>query len=185
MNKGLMSVITAVALALPLMAQTNVPPVTDTNLPPAVSVVGQLETFLAGAGTNLMLVPYGIYSSGDKSAGGGIALAYKLNDYVVPAFRIDYLHKEFYQGSVTAQFQLPIHTASWLTLFPFGIAGASVPFSGAGGDNGTVQGVAGLGLAVRINGTGWIAQHLDLIGDWEKWSAIKGDQYRFGLVIKF
>jgi hypothetical protein len=182
-TKKLLSCISLLALlALPALSQTNTPPIT--NPPVTVQVIGQLETFLSGAGTNLFVVPYGIYSSGEKSAGGGIALAYKLSDYVVPAFRIDYLNKEFYQGSITTQLQLPIKF-SLFNLYPFGLAGASVPFSGAGGNNGTVQGVAGLGLAINFNGTGWIARHIDLVGDWEQWSSIRGDQYRFGLVIKF
>ncbi len=176
--KRLLSLLGLVALTA--TAQTN------TNLPPAsVQVVTQLEQFLSGAGTNLMVIPYGIYSSGDGGKyGGGLCLAYKLSDYVVPGFRIDYLHSQFYQGSITTQLQLPIKF-SVATIFPFGLAGMSVPFSGAGSDNGTVQGVAGLGLAVKFNGGGWLATHLDLVADWEKWSAMNGDQYRFGVVLKF
>lgn len=102
------------------------PAVALTNPPPLVGVFGQLGQFLAGAGTNLIGVGYGIYSSGDKSAGGGVALAYELNPYAVSAFRVDYLNKEFYQGTITMQLQLPIRPASWCTLYPFGVAGASV-----------------------------------------------------------
>jgi len=183
MKTKLMTIIGLLALACSGFAQTNItiPP----DAPAPVQEAGSVLNFLSSAGTNLMVAGYGIYSTGSRSAGGGIALAYKLTDFIAPAVRLDYLNRSFYQGSFSTQLQYPLTFGNKITVVPFALGGVATPFGGAGKDNETVQGIAGVGLAVRMDWLGSFGKHLDLIADWEKWSATSGNQYRFGVLYKF
>lgn len=162
--------------SLSVIAQTNPPPtLTDTNLvPPAAST---FLSFLAGA-TNLMVAPYGIVGTEGKY-GGGIALAYKLSDMIVPTIRMDYYDGRVWMPSADMQLQVPLLLGGKVTFIPFGFAGIATPLTGKGSDNFTPVAIIGAGGAVRI-GAKW-----DLVGDIEKWSGFKGEQIRFGVLYKF
>lgn len=157
------------------IAQTN--SVTDTN-----SVItgpaGKIITFL-GEGSNYIIAPYGIYDTGSKSFGGGIGIGYKLNDFVVPTIRLDYINKDIWMPSGNVQLQAPMTLFNKVTTIPFVFAGAATTVSGRGSQNGEAVGIFGVGMAVRIG------KHWDVVGDWEQWSTFKGDQYRFGFAYKF
>jgi hypothetical protein len=165
---------------LSVEAQTNTPPVA-TNGVVSTSFLSDVLTFFK-EGTNFIVVPYGIVTSGSNNkydGGGGIALGYFVSQYFVPGMRVEYLNKAFYQASFTSQLEIPIVLAGKFTVVPFAIGGAAVPFGGSANDPGSVQGIAGAGLAVRISSK-W-----DLLADIEKWSATPGQQYRFGVGYKF
>lgn len=180
----LMAVLFMASACVGARAQISTNGVTLTNPPPVVTLSGKVLGFLS-QGSNFLIAPYGIYSTGTKSAGGGVAVAYKVNDFVLPTIRLDYLDKNFYQGDFTTQLQYPITLSqSNLTVIPFVLGGVATPFGGAGSANTTVQGIAGLGMALRLDFLGGFGKQCDLVADWEKWSASPGDQYRFGIAIK-
>lgn len=172
------------ASEFPTKAQTtNEPP----PLPP-VATNGISTSFLSDTikwfaeGTNFIVVPYGIVSSGNNGkygGGGGVALAYEVSKYFDSGMRIEYLNKAFYQGSFTSQLQVPVTLFGKVTVVPFLLGGVAVPFGGGAADPGSVQGIAGTGLAIRLSAK-W-----DLLADVEKWSSTPGQQYRFGVGFKF
>lgn len=176
--------VTLLALCGIASAQTtNTPP----PLPP-VATNGVSTSFLTDVvdffanGTNFIVVPYGIVTSGSNNkynGGGGVALAYAVSQYFESGMRIEYLDKAFYQGSFTGQLQVPVNLFGKVTVVPFLLGGVAVPFGGGAADPGSVQGIAGAGLAVRLSSK-W-----DLLGDIEKWSATPGQQYRLGVGYKF
>jgi len=175
--------IVSILFATLAIAQTNSPPM-DTNLPPEVTTLQTVENFLS-QGTNFYVVPFGTITSGNNgkySAGGGVALAYEISKNFVTALRLDYLNKAFYQGSLNAQFQVPIHLGSF-ELDPFVLAGAATPFGGGANNPGTIQGIVGTGLALRFASTGAWSHFLGLY-DIEKWSATPGVQHRIGLAVQ-
>ena len=122
-----------------------------------------------------MVAPYGIYDSGTKSAGGGVAALYKLNDYVAPCVRMDYLNNNLFMPSGNLTLQYPLPALGKFTLVPFAYGGLALPLAGKARDNGNLSVITGIGLALRIS------SHFDLITDWENWTGFKGDQYRFGV----
>ena len=182
MRMGLMGLIGLMTVLMAMGQDTNTVPA-----PIPVEAPPQATSWLSflSSGSNFMVAPYGIFSTGPRSVGGGVAVAYKISDYIAPAMRIDYLNSSFYQGSLSAQVQYPIHFGSNITVVPFGLAGAATPFGGAGDNNLTPQGIAGVGAALRLDFLGGVGKRLDLIADWEKWSATRGSQIRLGLLYKF
>lgn len=137
--------------------------------------------FITTAGvSNWMVAPYGIYDSGSKEFGGGIAVAYKLSDFVVPTLRMDYLHSEIWMPSADLQLQVPLTIAGKWKAYPFVFAGIATPVSGQHDDNGTAVGMFGAGLAIRLS------NRFDLVGDVESWqgASFSGLQYRFGILFK-
>ena len=170
--------VTLLTLGGVVTAQTNLPPVATNN---ASGFLTDVVNWFS-QGTNFIVVPYGIVTSGNNGkygGGGGVALAYEVSQYFESGMRIEYLNKAFYQGSFTAQLQVPITLFKKVTVVPFILGGVAVPFGGGAANPGSVQGIAGTGLAVRLS-TKW-----DLIGDIEKWSATPGQQYRLGVGYKF
>lgn len=173
-----LSLIASVTIAL---AQTNTPPVpAPTNAPPALSgPVMDALTFMSTATTNWMIGAYGIYDQGTKSAGGGIGVGYKLSDFVVPIMRLDYLNDGLWMPSGNLQLQLPLTIMGKVTVIPLAFTGIATPLAGKGNDNGSAVGILGIGLAVRV------AQHWDVLADYEKWSGFDGNQYRIAAAYKF
>lgn len=169
------SIILAASIALVAQAQT------ETNTPPGViSGPGAEVLSFLGTASNLMVVPFGTYSTDNGGKfGGGIALAYKASDFVCPMLRFDYLDKQITMPSAALQLQLPVTIAGKITVIPFAFSGVATPISGKGNDNGAVSGMFGAGAAVRIS------SRFDLVGDIEKWTGFKGQQYRFGVLYKF
>jgi hypothetical protein len=136
----------------------------------------------ANAGTNFWLVGYATLTRGENaklSTGGGVALAYEVSKNFVAAFRGDYLNQDFYQVSINAQLQLPVHIGP-VELIPFAVAGVATPFGGGNSASSHVQGIAGAGAALRFGKPKTLISHFLLLGDAEKWSATDGVQYRVG-----
>lgn len=148
-----------------------------TNVSIITGPASRVIEFLS-AGTNYMFAPYGIITT-DGKVGGGIALAYKLSDFVVPTLRFDYLDKAVWMPSASVQLQAPLVIGGKFTVIPFAFAGIATTVAGRGADNGDPVGIFGVGAAVRV------AQHWDLVADYEKWSGFSGDQIRFGVLYKF
>ena len=149
----------------------------STNTPVLTGAGAELIQFL-GTASNIMVAPYGTYSSEGKG-GGGIALAYEVGNFIAPMLRFDYLDKEITMPSASVQLPAPITIAGKLTVIPFGFTGVATPLSGKGNDNGSVQGIFGAGLAVRVT------SHLDIVFDVEKWTGFTGQQYRGGILYRF
>ena len=178
------------ATLLMALAVINSEAQTDTNAPPLppVATNGPSVGFFTDTinwlaeGSNFIVVPYGIVSSGNNNkyeAGGGVALAYSISQYVVTGMRMEYLNKDFYQASFNGQLQVPITLFKKVTVVPFVLGGVATPFGAGSTGINPVQGIVGAGMAVRLSSK-W-----DLISDVEKWSAVPGQQYRFGIGFKF
>ncbi len=191
--------ILALATALTVSAQTNSPAQTNQIVfPPGTPAEVPAILGFLNESSNLMVIPYGIYSSGPRDYGAGIALAYKFNDYAGAAYRADWLAGKgnlsgFYQMTLGLNLEYPIVllrggllTKAPLMVVPFGFAGAAMPFGGAGSKNHSAQAVVAVGGALRLDSFGAWGKHIDLIGDYEEWTAITtSKQYRFGFVYKF
>lgn len=172
---------------------------TDTNpAPPVLSGPAWDAIQFLGSGSNWMIAPYGIFSTGSRtsgsdwvagkhSIGAGIGVGYKVSEFVVPTMRLDYLDGELWMPSASLQLQAPIKLLNKVTLIPFVFGGLATPIAGKGKDNGTAIGIYGAGAAVRLDfisksTSKWVP--IDVIADFEKWGGFDGSQYRFGLVWK-
>lgn len=173
MKKHILPLLAALALALPIHAQTL------TNLPTFLDGPGGKVWDFLTASSNIMIAPYGIISTDGKKFGGGIGAGFRVSEFVVPTLRLDYYDGRVWMPSASLQLQLPVTLAGKLTAIPFAFGGLATPLSGKGNDNGSAVGIVGVGLAVRI-GTHW-----DIIGDLERWTGFAKDQVRLGVVYKF
>lgn len=154
----------------------------DTNAPPDTgSIIGgpasSLLDFL-GTGSNWMIAPYGIVST-DQKFGGGVAVGYKISNFVVPTMRLDYFDGQVWMPSASLQLQAPLTILGKVTVVPFAFGGLATPIAGKGASNGSAVGIFGAGAAVRIS------SKFDIVADYEKWSGFKGAQMRFGILYKF
>lgn len=151
---------------------------TDTNAPANPIIDSPVFGFLSH-GSNFMVAPYGIVNTTDGKYGGGVAVAYKINDFVAPMMRVDYYDGTVWMPSASLQLQAPITLFGKFTVVPFAFSGIGTPIAGKGKDNGTAVGIFGAGLAARVS------THFDLVADVEKWSGFNGQQIRFGVLYKF
>ena len=156
---------------LSLPAQT-----VSTNTPVVDSPVFQ---FLASSSSNWFVAPYGIATTKASKYGGGLAIGYKLSDYVAPVMRLDYLDGTLWMPSASLQLQVPFTLFGKVTTIPFTFAGIATPIAGAGTLNGSAVGIYGAGAAFRLT------TKFDFVGDIEKWSSFPGQQIRFGVLYKF
>lgn len=132
--------------------------------------------------TNWWICPFATYSETGKDFGGGLAIGYNLSQFVAPVLRIDYLRGSCYSMQGDLQLQVPVKLFGKVEVVPFGFAGAATALSDAGGHEGELIGVFGVGAAVRLS------KHFDVAFDWEMWSGGQFDadhQWRFGLLYKF
>lgn len=158
-------------------ASASVP---DTNAPPVISGPGwDAFQFLTSSGSNWMVATYGIYDMGTKEVGGGIGAGYRLSEFFIPTMRVDYLADRVWMPSASIQLQAPLRLMGKLDLVPFVFSGIATPISGRDEDNWDIQGIFGIGAAIRIN------EHWDIIGDYEKWGGFEGEQIRAGILYKF
>jgi len=151
---------------------------TDVSLPREAT---QWISFASTASSNIMAAAYGIAATDFKTFGGGIALAYKLDDMIVPTLRLDYYDRELWMPSASLQLQTPLTLFGKVTVIPFGFAGVAEALGGSssGVSSGTVVGIFGLGGALRVSSK-W-----DIVADYEKWTGFTKDQIRFGVLYKF
>lgn len=185
----------ALATACAGNAQTNTTGL-DTNGPvPTISgPLTDVFKFL-GKGSNWIVAPYGIIADSNAGStkrdfGAGIALGYRLNDYVVPTLRLDWLKSQLWMPSADLQLQAPVTLFGKVTVVPFGFTGIATPVSGQGANNGSVVGLFGAGAALRLDflGSGAFWKHTDVVADYELWTGGGFDnskQVRFGLAYKF
>jgi hypothetical protein len=175
MNKILTLSAIILALALPATAQTN-----DTSTNATALIGGPATTLLnfLGTGSNWFAAPYGIVGT-DSKFGGGVAVGYKISEFVVPVMRLDYYDSTVWMPSASLQLQAPLTIMGKFTLIPFAFAGLATPIAGKGADNGSAVGIFGAGAAVRIS------SRFDIVADVEKWSGFKGEQIRAGVLWKF
>jgi hypothetical protein len=172
--KKMKTVLSSILLAFSLAAKAQ----TDTNNP---FTSGPLVTGLTwlGSASNIMGIAYGTMNDKADKFGGGVALAYKVSDFLAPTLRLDYWDGKVWMPSASLQLQSPITIGGKLTVIPFALSGIATPIAGKGTDNGTAVGIFGAGLAVRVSAK------FDLIADCEKWTSFDGLQYRFGALYKF
>lgn len=168
-------IISAVLIAC-LEAFSQVPTVpSPTNAPPEV-ITGPGRTawdFLT-QGSNWIVAPFGEYSFTHNEWGGGVAAGYRLNDFIVPFMRIDFMPTQVIVPSATAQLQLPVKILDTLTLTPFGYSGIATAISGRGAQNGELIGIFGTGLAVRLG------RHWDILAAYELRTGVNDELVLFG-----
>lgn len=153
MKKILGSILAAVALAMTGYSQvlnTNVnPPVLEG---PFIDFLGSLSTW-----TNWGIASGGIYaprSPTGKSSVGAFAVAlYNISPYVATGIGIDWLEDgNITMPSAQVQFQAPflVGGTNGVTFRPFAFTGVATPVAGEGEDNGSVVGLVGAGMGVKI-----------------------------------
>jgi hypothetical protein len=165
MRKTLSIIGIVAALALPLSvptqidAQTISAPTLETNSSgaflagPAIDLLKSLSK-----ATNWGVSGFGIYrpASGASKAtfGGGAVALYNISPYVATGVGIDMLDNQTTMPSGQVQFQAPfrIGGTNGVLLRPFAFTGIATPISGLGNNNGSVVGLFGAGLGVKIYG---------------------------------
>lgn len=178
MNKLLLTIGLACALNASVNAQTNN---VDTNNPVTLPPEASKIIDFVGSSSNLMVAAYGIAATDFKTFGGGIALAYKLSDMIVPTIRLDYYDRELWMPSASLQLQTPIKLFNKVTMIPFAFAGVAEALGGSssGVSSGSVVGIFGVGGAIQLSSK-W-----DFVMDYEKWTGFDKDQIRSGFLYKF
>jgi hypothetical protein len=171
--KKLLSIIAIVSACFFCSAQTND---TGTNAPIFGGPITNIFNFI-GSGSNFMTAAYGIVSADGEKTGGGLALAYKINDYVAPVLRVDYYDREIWMPSGSLQLQLPLTISSKVRVTPFVFAGVATPLNSE--TDRPVEGIFGLGAAVGLT------SKISLVADVEVWTGFESEQLRFGVLYKF
>jgi len=169
-----LGIVCACLIGASALGQTNT---NDVALPPEATKIIQF----AASATNLMTAVYGISSTDFKTFGGGVALAYRLSDMIVPTVRLDYYDRELWMPSADLQLQAPITLFGKFTMIPFAFAGVAEALGGRSGgvSSGSVVGMFGVGAAVRLNSK-W-----DALMDFERWTGFSKDQVRLGVLYKW
>lgn len=158
-------------------AQTNINNGTNDN--PFISGPTVVILDFLSQGSNWMAAAYGTMNDKADKFGGGVALAYKVSDFIAPTMRLDYFDGKVWMPSASVQLQVPVTILGKVTVIPFALTGIATPISGKGTDNGSAVGIFGAGMAVRLG------SHFDLLADTEKWTGFDGYQFRFGGLYKF
>jgi hypothetical protein len=135
-----------------------VPVELNTNASPFLSgPLVELLTTLSTA-TNWGVATFGIYmpaSDHQKAAYGCGAIAlYNINPYMATGIGIDWLDNQVTMPSGQFQLQAPLKIGGdkGLVVTPFAFAGVATPVSGMGEENGSVVGIFGAGLDVKVYG---------------------------------
>ena len=171
----------ALGIALPARGQvalnTNTSPPTLTG--PGIDLLKYL-----GTATNWVVAPFMTYDTANHQYGGGLAGVINITSTLGTMLRVDYLGSEFYQVSAGLQLQAPISVGSNFMITPFGFSTIATPLSGAGSQNGTVQGVFGSGLDFKFPN---LSSHFSMAFDAEYWTARPGGkaglQWRFSPLV--
>lgn len=158
-------------LATPADAGTNGNPFLSG---PVVTVLDFLSQ-----GSNWITVAYGTMNDKATKFGGGVAIGYKVSDFVAPTLRLDYYDGRVFMPSASLQLQVPFKLLGKLTVIPFAISGIATPLTGKGGSDGSAVGIFGAGVAVEFT------QKFGAIGDAEKWTGFEGYQFRLGAFYKW
>jgi len=156
------------AIALLLLALT--PAKAQTNSTPVYSPIIE---FLS-VGSNYVVVPYGVYDLTTDKIGGGLAIGYRLSEYVVPTLRLEAIDGEVFMPQANLTLQVPLHLLQsearpngLLTLTPLIYAGAATRLNSA--NDGTAIGVFGIGASVTLPSGQWYVPDY-LLGAYEHWT---------------
>lgn len=139
-----------------------------------------------GSSSNLMVATYGIVNTHTHKPGEGIALAYRLSDYVVAVTRMEYKDHRLWGSSLSLQLQVPVAIGP-ATIVPLAYAGIDTAWSGKGDENLNAQSIVGTGVAIRTPAS-WKKSKLvprDLLVSVEKVSDEPGKNIRFGALWDF
>lgn len=129
--------------------------------------------------TNWAVGAYGVFDQTSKKVGGGIGAIYNITPYAGAWLRGEYNGHDFSGCSGSLALQLPISIIGGKAyLVPLGYTGASVTLAGLGKNNGSPQGIVGLGMAICYG------KHFDLFGSYEKRTA-DNDKLLAGAAWKF
>src|ERR1035437_2945897 len=169
---GLIGLLTATC-SLPALAQTPtgqlysqsadgsfVPVTLQTNISGTPFLSGPLTELLStlSTATNWGVAGFGIYmpgGGGHKAAyGAGSLFLYNINPYIAAGVGIDWLDNHTTMPSGQLQFQAPLYLggANGVRFTPFAFTGVATPVSGMGDNNGSLVGLFGAGLSVKIYG---------------------------------
>lgn len=173
----------AALIAFAVNAQTNQPPMTDTNAPASTNMfgehVGKVVDFLSMTGSNWSVIPFAIYSEDTKGGGVGLAAMYSMTDFAGAFLRLDYLEGDIFMPSGNFQLQIPVKLAGKVTVVPFVLGGIATPLSGRGDDNGDPIGIFGMGMGLKVS------RKVSVVYDSEVWSKFDGWQHRLGVLWRF
>lgn len=88
------------------------------------------------------------------SYGGGVLALFNLNTYFAAGLGFDMLDDQTTMPSCQFQLQLPVKIGGekGVTIVPFGFTGAAIPVGGTGDGNGTLEGLYGAGMNVKLYG---------------------------------
>lgn len=141
-------------------AQTNLPPITVTNMPPPPSVVGGLEKILGVFGgqapTNITAGPFATTDTHGKNWGYGIAIAYNLNNNIAFALVVDSIPQKFTLFTGQVQFKLPVYPLAWTKnttlskweVDPFAFAGVGSGIENNAGNTVSLVSAAGVNFPI-------------------------------------
>lgn len=126
--------------------------IVDTNTsPPSLGGFWNDAIHFVGTGTNWSFYADAIIPTEKSlSPGGGVFAYCAINEYAGAAMGFDVVDKDITMPSVSVQLQVPVQLGQNVRLVPYGYTGMSMPLSGRGDDNGTVNGLIGAGVAVCI-----------------------------------
>lgn len=176
-SKFAWSVTLAITVCGSVFAQTT----TNTSVPFLSSPV---VDFLSRS--NLIIATYGIYDNTSHKGGGGIGLAYKLSEFVVPTLRFDYINGAIWNPSASLQLQVPVTILGKFQVTPFVFDGIATVFNGKGDHNFEPENIAGIGAAFKIQSSNkWLPA--GVIVDYERWTGagFNDNQVRAGAYWKF
>lgn len=152
----------------------------QTNAPIFDAPTSSVISFLTGQSTNWYAATYGIISTEKHQSGAGIAAFYKASDFVGAFMRLDAIGNTLYMPSGNFQLQFPIKFMGAFEAVPFAFTGVAIPL-GRGNADVSLAGVFGAGFSFTLpRSSRWYVPHSFLL-DFEHWTNIPGNQYRFGL----
>lgn len=156
----------------------------STNVSPPI-LSSPIVDFLSRS--NLIGAVYGIYDQTSHKGGGGVALAYKMNEFVVPTLRIDYINSTIWNPSISLQLQVPITILGKWRAIPFAFDGLATVVSGKGKRNLEAENIAGVGLAIGFKSDTSFYVPKGIVFDYERWtgSGFNDNQFRGGVYWKF
>lgn len=137
--------------------------------------------------SNLIVATYGIVDTTSKHVGGGVALAYKLSEFIVPTIRMDAIDGKIWQPQMNLQIQAPVTLFGKLTFIPFVFDGIATPVMGKGAQNFQPINIAGVGAAVQFPKSDKWYVPSGAVGDFERWTGAgwNNNQIRAGVYWKF
>ena len=168
---------------------TTISPSTSSELSSGISKIWSIiSTNGLTSASNYLFDAYATYAPNAKDKiGGGILVAYNLNNYVAPGLELDYLGKvSLVSGNVSLK--LPIHIGSYLpsswtwgtnmNATPFVLAGAGTPLSGS---SSTVATILDAGAAIQFGHLwGGAFNVMASYGQWDNAGDESGKRYHFG-----